>query len=279
MTMLLVEKKAPLLLQTMIAGLLAASLLLLAFTVHPNGASGGMAVLLALAAVTITVLLLRMPGEKQPVAAVPDREAEVRLLQEQALQAELQALKAQIQPHFLFNALNRVNASLPAEQEAARELIAQLADTFRYALNSTRTDLVPLGQELSFLRDYLQIEQHRFSSRLQVEIDAAASVQGMRIPPMLLQPLVENAVKHGIGPCINGGAITIRCARYKNKLRCTVSDTGAGFCGPLDQIMLGSGIGLRNTALRLEKLYNTPLQVERNSGGGLQFMFDIPIQP
>ncbi len=138
---------------------------------------------------------------------------------------------------------------------------------------------MPLGNELSFLRDYLDIEQHRFASRLRIHIDAPASLYLLRIPPMLLQPIVENAVKHGIGPCIEGGAIIIQCTRIHNKLRCCVSDTGAGFDGPLDHIMHGSGVGLRNTALRLEKLYNEPLKVERNPSGGLRFMFDIPIHP
>lgn len=275
--MLLVEKKAPIIVQTLIAGLLAASLLLLAFAVYHSGALGGLAALLALTAVIISALLLILPARLSPGTTVPDTEARIRQLQNQALQAELQALKAQIQPHFLFNTLNHVNASLPAEQEAARELIARLADTFRYALHSTCSDQVPLSNELDFLRDYLQLEQHRFASRLRVHIDAPASLYPCRIPPMLLQPLVENAIKHGIGPCIDGGAITIRCTRHRNKLRLSVSDTGAGFDGSLDQIMKSSGVGLRNTALRLEKLYNESLKVERNASGGLQFMFDIPI--
>lgn len=279
MTMLLVEKKAPLLLQTLIAGLLAASLLAIAFTVYQSGAFGRLAAWLALTAVIISALLLLLPVAPPSPKDAPSPETHVSQLQEQALQAELQALKAQIQPHFLFNALNRVNASLPAEQEAAREMIARLADTFRYALDATRTDLVPLGNELSFLRDYLQIEQDRFASRLQVHIDAPLSLHRYRIPPMLLQPLVENAVKHGIGPCIDGGSVTISCTLQDNKLRLTVSDTGAGYDGPLHQIMQSSGVGLRNTALRLEKLYNEPLLIARNAPGGLQFMFDIPIQP
>lgn len=277
--MLLVEKKAPFLLQTLIAGLLAASLLAFAFTVYQSGIAGKIAPLLALAAVIISALLLLLPVAP---AAPPDAqtpEKHISQLREQALQAELQALKAQIQPHFLFNALNRVNASLPADQEAAREMIARLADTFRYALDATRTDLVPLGNELSFLRDYLQIEQDRFAARLQVHIEAPLSLHHYRIPPMLLQPLVENAVKHGIGPCIEGGSVTIACSLRDGKLRLTVSDTGAGFDGPLHQILQSSGVGLRNTALRLEKLYNEPLLIARNATGGLQFMFDIPIQP
>lgn len=275
--MLLVEKKAPIFLQTLIAGLLAASLLLLAFTVYQNEHFGALAAVLAMTAVTISGVLLLLPAKPQPAPDMAQHRLRIRELEDQAQQAELQALKAQIQPHFLFNALNRVNASIPAEQEDARELIARLADTFRYALDSTRTDLVPLGQELSFLQDYLNIEQHRFASRLHVHIDAPASLYLCKIPPMLLQPIVENAVKHGIGPCIHGGAVTIRCTRHRNKLRLTVSDNGAGFDGPLDHIMNGSGVGLRNTALRLEKLYNEPLKVERNPSGGLQFMFDIPI--
>lgn len=279
MTMLLVEKKASFLLQMLIAGLLAASLCMLAFTVYHTGAPGGPAALLALAAVIISAVLLLLPLQSRQTPPSPQPGAEVAELREQALQAELRALKAQIQPHFLFNALNHVNASIPAEQESARELIAQLADTFRYALDATRADLVPLGKELSFLRDYLQIEQHRFSSRLKIQIDAPESIHACRIPPMLLQPIVENAVKHGIGPCIEGGSVTIRCAKVRNKLRFTVSDNGAGYDGALEQIMNGSGVGLRNTALRLEKLYNEPLHVERNPGGGLVFMFDIPLNP
>lgn len=194
-----------------------------------------------------------------------------------AYQAEVGALKAQIQPHFLFNTLNSISATVLPEQEATRILIAKLADTFRYALRSTREDLVPLASELQFIENYLALEKERFTHRLQVEILADETVTDAAIPPMLLQPLVENAIKHGIGPSKTGGKLKIACRESHGFVAIYVCDSGIGYEGDLSAMTKFGGIGLRNTMLRLEKLYNEKIQISRHKPSGLIFSFKIPI--
>lgn len=208
------------------------------------------------------------------------RERETQLtrekeLRELAYQGEINALKAQIQPHFLFNTLNSISASLPPEQEQTRMLIARLADTFRYALLSTREELVPLSDELSFMRTYLALEQARFGKRLLFSVEADGSIARVRIPPMLLQPLVENAVKHGIEPAIDGGSVFVTCRKKGAKVHIAVSNTGRPFSGTVDQLFHSKGVGLVNMARRLERHYDEKLTVSDN-GSGLCFEFCIP---
>jgi two-component system LytT family sensor kinase len=194
-----------------------------------------------------------------------------------AYQSEVNALKAQIQPHFLFNTLNSISATVPPEMEATRVLIARLADTFRYALRSTQKHEVTLGEELDFIRTWIELEMHRFKSRLKVEYNTDESVLQLLIPPMLLQPLVENAVKHGIGGSISGGTIKISCIREGRHAKIIISDTGVGFKGDLQQLERTEGIGLKNTRQRLQRLYNEELFVEANSPSGLTSYFYIPL--
>lgn len=195
-----------------------------------------------------------------------------------AYQSEVEALKAQIQPHFLFNTLNSISATVRPDQEATRVLIAKLADTFRYALRSTREDLVPLSDELQFIDTYLALEKERFTHRLQVKILAEETISDALIPPMLLQPLVENAIKHGIGPSRQGGSIQVNCREAAGFVAIEVCDTGLGYAGDLSSLRAAGGIGLRNTILRLEKLYGQPMLINRNDPSGLIFSFKIPIQ-
>lgn len=194
-----------------------------------------------------------------------------------AYQSEVNALKAQIQPHFLFNTLNSISATVPPEMEDTRVLIARLADTFRYALRSSQKQQVTLGEELDFIRTWIELEMHRFKSRLKVEYNTDESVLQLQIPPMLLQPLVENAVKHGIGGSITGGTIRISCIREGRHAKIVISDTGAGFKGDLQQLERVEGIGLKNTRQRLLRLYNEKLFVEANSPSGLTSYFYIPL--
>lgn len=204
-------------------------------------------------------------------------QARERRWKARANHGDVQVLKAQIQPHFLFNTLNRINASIPVHQEQTRELIAKLADTFRYALQATKEDEVCLGEELQFIKTYLELEKERFGERLQVSIDASQEVRQARIAPMLLQPLIENAVIHGIGPAINGGRISIRCHKLEGKVQISISNTGACYIGPVEWLLQGKGVGLRNTVLRLEKIYQEQMHIEKNVSDGLTFTFSIPV--
>jgi two-component system, LytTR family, sensor kinase len=162
-----------------------------------------------------------------------ERERELVLLN---TQMELSMLKAQMNPHFLFNALNTVNALVGSSPELARSVITSLADILRYALESDRRQYVALGEELEFVKKYLAIEQARFGSRLQTGFDVPPDLAACLVPPMLLQPLVENAVRHGIAPKPEGGRVTLTAWRERGAegsdkrdlLALCVSDDGVG---------------------------------------------------
>jgi sensor histidine kinase YesM len=199
-------------------------------------------------------------------------------LKELAYQSEIHALKSQIEPHFLFNTLNSISASVPPSLETTRVLIAQLADTFRYALRVNETQLVPLADELDFTKTWLALEQQRFGKRLHVEYKIDENALSLMVPPMLLQPLVENALNHGLADKLEGGTVTIECTVQKSStIYIAVSDTGVGYDGNLEQ-MFDRGVGLSNTAKRLKLFYNENLSVVRQAEG-LLFSFHLPIQP
>ncbi len=209
------------------------------------------------------------------------REREAQKLREQELKelahkAEINALKAQIQPHFLFNTLNSISASVPAEQEHTRVLIARLADTFRYALGSTREELVPLSRELDFMSTYLSLEKARFGKRLDYRIEKFPGTEQVLIPPMLLQPLVENAVKHGIEPSIDGGSVVIKCISLGDKTRIAVENTGQPYIGKAESMLRGEGVGLSNTARRLENQFGEKLRISVSDSGAVAVCFRIP---
>ncbi len=196
-----------------------------------------------------------------------------------AREQELAALKAQINPHFLFNTLNSISAAVKTTPEQTREMIAQLADLLRYALDGARRDLVPLRDELRFVTAYLDLEANRFSDRLdvdvQVEVDDAAL--DTPVPPMVLQPLVENAVQHGIAPSEAGGTIMLRIAPDGARLRVTVTDTGVG-PGAADPLYDADGLGLPNTDRRLRHALGVAAQLhtEAVSPHGFRVAFSVP---
>ncbi len=191
--------------------------------------------------------------------------------------SELNALKAQIQPHFLFNTLNSISASVPPELEHTRELIAQLADTFRYTLKASRTDKITLQEEIKFISDCLTLEQFRFNDRLTVKIKVDPLLNDNLIPPMLLQPLVENAVVHGITKNVEGGKIGITVSKEDEFMYFRIADTGAGSNGHGIETWLKKGVGLSNTNQRLIKLYNEGIQISENKPQGIVLTFRIPI--
>ena len=189
--------------------------------------------------------------------------------------SEIKALKAQIEPHFLFNTLNSISASVPPSLEEARVLIAKLADTFRYALKVSERSAVPLEEEIGFVRTWLSLEQHRFGARLNLVYDIEPETLSIQVPPMILQPLIENALNHGISPLVNGGTVTVSCKKEDEHVRIFISDTGVGYAGPLTDLY-HKGVGLSNTNRRLELLFGEPLNISRNAPG-LCFTFRIPL--
>lgn len=194
-------------------------------------------------------------------------------LRNAALRSELSAIKAQLNPHFLYNIFNTISASVPAENEKTRRMIAELSDLFRYQLKASQTELVPLKEELEFVKKYLDLEKERFQERLQIEIDVDDAILNEMVPPMLLQPLVENSVKHGLSSLIDGGKISISIHKKNNRLLFEISDSGVGIKDKNNAF--DKGVGLNNTRLRLEKMYESTLQLKDNSPQGLKVRFEI----
>ncbi|MCX2483863.1 sensor histidine kinase [Pedobacter sp. MR2016-24] len=194
-------------------------------------------------------------------------------LREAALKSELSSLKAQLNPHFLYNVFNTISASIPPELENTRQMIAELADLFRYQLQASRSELVPLRDEIDFTQKYLDLEKARFQERLHISIAVEEELMNELIPPMILQPLAENAVKHGISPLINGGKIVIQVKRKEGGIEFSIADTGAGVKDKSQ--LIGKGVGLTNTALRLEKMYGARLSFTDTIPSGLTIKFRI----
>ena len=194
-------------------------------------------------------------------------------LSEAALKSELSALKAQLNPHFLYNVFNTISASVPAENEETRELVAKLADLFRYQLKATKKELVPLQEELEFVEKYLDLEKARFEDRLKVVIEVPQNIREEMVPPMILQPLVENSLKHGLASLIDGGEIFISIQRKDEKIQFEVSDTGVGVKDKSK--IFDVGVGLTNTKLRLEKMYGSEMFISDNQPRGLKIEFSI----
>ncbi|MCC6991819.1 MAG: sensor histidine kinase [Acidobacteria bacterium] len=199
-------------------------------------------------------------------------------LETRLIEAQLQTLQRQLQPHFLFNTLNTVSALMHRDVEAADTMLAQLGDLLRLSFETLDVQEVSLGQELAFLRKYVAIEQARFRERLHVTFDVAPGLDDCLVPNLLLQPLVENAIRHGIGPRVEPGHVIVRAARVGDTLELEVRDAGVGV--PAAALAdLAHGVGLSNTRSRLAHLYGDRhrFAVTRPPGGGLSVVIVIPV--
>ena len=194
-------------------------------------------------------------------------------LQSELRQSQLEILKSQLQPHFLFNTLNAVHALIYEDQKAAGRVITRLGELLRMSLAAGNQQEVPLRYELEFVRAYLDIQQTRLSSRLRVVFDAPEELHDLMVPALLLQPLAENAVLHGIAPLVRGGVVRIAAALEGDTLVLTVSDTGAGF-GQVTR----RGIGLTNVQLRLRQLYGAAqtFSIDANEPSGTMVTISMP---
>lgn len=179
-------------------------------------------------------------------------------------EARLSSLESRIRPHFLFNTLNSIAALIPLDPVRAEATVGNLASLLRFSLNAGQSGLIPLSQELKIVRDYLEIEKTRFSERLRYEITVPSSLEEMKIPPLSLQSLVENSVKHVISQRPEGGAILITGSQDSGCIRLEVLDDGPGFS--LDAIRPEHGLG--NLVARIESFYGDAgkLEVTRESG-------------
>jgi hypothetical protein len=191
--------------------------------------------------------------------------------------AQMRALQAQINPHFLFNTLNVLANLIHSNPSKAERVTEELADVFRYALESTRTEWVKLDEELHFIESYLEIEKARFEERLTYAFDIDPEIRALKIPPMILQPLVENAIKHGIGPKVEGGEVRIRGRLTQHQLLLTIEDTGVGRQATTSR-RRGAGIALSNVRERLQHLYGEggTLQLEDIDPAGTRAVVTLP---
>lgn len=191
---------------------------------------------------------------------------------------QISLLKSQINPHFLFNTLNSISTLVHSSKEQARKLITQLSDVFRYALDAHGEQMVPLQKEIEFLENYVRIQQVRFGERLHFERDIDPTCLNTRVPPMILQPLVENSIKYGIGPKPEGGTISLTVRRSGSIIFFEVRDNGLGTAAKqvIDGRSSGAGIGMSNTDMRLKSYFGAQSKLRvRASEKGYSVSFYI----
>jgi two-component sensor histidine kinase len=206
------------------------------------------------------------------------KELSAAQLETRLVEAQLHTLQRQMQPHFLFNTLNTISALMHRDVEAADAMIARLSDLLRMSLQRVGVQEVALKEELDFLSKYLEIEQTRFRDRLSVVFDIQADTLDALVPNLLLQPLVENAIKHGIGPRPTPGQITVRSRRVGALLELDVQDNGVGLSAAR-LTDFNRGVGLSNTRSRLDHLYGSLHRFEFRQPveGGLLVLIAIPM--
>jgi LytS/YehU family sensor histidine kinase len=206
-----------------------------------------------------------------------DRALAAAQLETMLAEAQLQALQRQLHPHFLFNTLHAISALMHRDTEAADAMLARLSDLLRLTLERIGVQEVPLRDELEFIDKYLEIERTRFGERLRVSTAVQPETLDAAVPTLLLQPLVENAIRHGIAPKIGGGRLEVAARRDGASLVLTVRDDGAGLTKAKREA-LNTGVGLSNTRSRLEHLYRDRFRFEfaEPPGGGLIITIVLP---
>ena len=207
--------------------------------------------------------------------ALRQRELRSAQLEGELTSAQLRALKMQLHPHFLFNTLHAITVLINEDAAAARRMVTQLGDLLRLTLSRAATTEISLASELELVRLYLEIERTRFQDRLAVRYDIDPDALDARVPDLILQPLVENAVRHGVSPRAGAGEIVVRAARDNGSLVLEVRDNGAGIARSAAS---GQGIGLTTTRSRLTHLYGTQHALELGDGpdGGCIARIRIP---
>src|SRR3989344_2513572 len=213
-----------------------------------------------LLAVGISTFLLSVAVNYSLIAFRDSREAERQAMQLQfhAQEAELRALRAQINPHFLFNSLNSISALTTADPPAARTMTLRLADFLRKSLALGNKNLVTVYDEVDLATSFLEIERVRFGSRLRIRLNIDEDAKTLNVPPLLLQPLVENAVGHGIAHLVEGGEISISATRNGGRLTLRVENP----CDPDGPRNRGHGIGIENVRSRLKSLFGPEARLE-----------------
>jgi two-component system, LytTR family, sensor kinase len=195
-------------------------------------------------------------------------------------EARLNNLRLQLDPHFLFNALNTVSSQVDRDPKLARRMIEHLGDLLRLSLDSKDRQEVPLADELAFLDHYLAIQRIRFGDHLRIATDVAADVRHASVPSLILQPLVENAVRHGLASRASGGTVTVSAHQAGDRLEIRVQDDGVGL-PPGWQLETGAGVGLSVTRERIAELHpngSSRFTVSPRVGGGTSVEISLPLR-
>ncbi len=218
-----------------------------------------------------------------------ERERRALFLESNLAKARLNTLKAQLHPHFLFNSLNAITALLRRDPRQAETTLVALSELLRLALSQSEKQEVALREELQFVQRYLEIQQTRFGDKLRVEQDIDPQALDCLVPTLVLQPLVENAIRHGIEPSDMAGLVRLSASRKDDQLVLVVEDNGIGLAGdparseprPSGSVMAGTGIGLANLRERLRALYGSAQKLEllRGANGGALVRVEIPWHP
>lgn len=203
------------------------------------------------------------------------RETDLARLETALAQAQLQILRAQLSPHFLFNALNSIASLSVKDPRGAEAMTLQLSRLLRVSLESSARQKIPLGEEIEFLRNYIAIQQTRFRDRLTVDMDVDPRLLSEPVPSLVLQPLVENAIRHGIAKSSAPGHIHITAVRERDHLRIEILDNGVG----VDTRRVAEGLGLSNTRERLQRLYGAGYRfdLDKPTAGGCRVVLSIPL--
>ena len=221
-------------------------------------------------------------GNQERKAEAHRLEAEKHQLAAQLAGAELSALQMQLNPHFLFDALNTLSEMIHQNPKAADKMIARLGDLLRLSLERGQAAEVMLEKELEFLRKYLEIEELRFHDRLSISYDVAPETLDAQVPNLILQPLVENAVKHGVAMLPGKGSIEISARRDHDRLKLAVRDNGTGLSSDWENTDSGERerIGISNTRARLRQLYDggSSFEIKTAATGGTEVKIEIPFR-
>lgn len=221
----------------------------------------------------LATLWTRRSEELTAQIALAEEQERVATFERAAAEANLRALQAQIEPHFLFNTLANVTSLIHTKPDDAKRMLEDFIAYLRATLAATREQHSTLGGEFEMMKNFLSILKIRMGERLEVCLDLPSELRNATMPPMLLQPLIENAIKHGLEPKLEGGSITLTAARNGDRVRISIVDTGLGFSNKLS-----NGIGLKNVRERIEKLYGArgSLLIEENQPGGTKVVVSIP---
>jgi two-component sensor histidine kinase len=245
---------------------------------HPWRAEGYLTSLMITAAAGFVAVLFFWEREK--VAELETEAAQQKSLTEtierQAAQARLALLQAQIEPHFLFNTLANLQALIGADPARAQVMLSHLNDFLRASLSAARKDRNTLAEEFALLRDYLELLSIRMGARLAFRLDLPQELAQIQVPPMLLQPLVENAVKHGLEPKVEGGEVTVIARREGGRVVLHIADSGMGFAAAATS---GTNVGLAHLRERLAAIYGAgaSLVIAENAQGGVSVTLDLPL--